>query len=85
MFIKYFFDVLGNCSDEGWVMPWTKVPGSSPVVTASVKAKRDDSGQFVPVIHLTWSQLPDSKADDVQLFKTTIFKNNQIISVKLLF
>lgn len=73
MFIKCFFDVLGNCSDEGWVTPWAKVP-CSPDVTANVKAKRDDSGQFVPVINLRWSQLPDGKADDVQLFKTTIFK-----------
>lgn len=61
MFIKYFFDVLGNCSDEVWMKPWTEVPGSSRDVTANVKAKRDDSGQFAPVIHLSWSQLPDSK------------------------
>lgn len=86
MFIKYLFDVLGNCSDEDWKMPRYEAPGGVPSVTTNVKAKRDDSGQFVPIINLTWIQLSDSKADDVQLCsKPQYLKNNQIISVKLFF
>ncbi|XP_067292073.1 interleukin-17 receptor A isoform X2 [Pseudorasbora parva] len=50
---------VGNCSDEGWVMPSDKAP-CSPDVTANVKAKRDDSGQFAPIINLTWSQNSDA-------------------------
>jgi len=65
-------------------MPRYEAPRSPLVNPLNVTAKRDDSGQFVPIIYLTWIQLPDSKADNI--FKTTIFKkNNQIISVKLLF
>lgn len=85
MFIKYFFYVLVNCSEEDWKIPRNEAP-HSPIVTANVTVKKDESGQFVPVINLTWIQLPDSKADDVQLCSLLQYlKNNQIISVKLLF
>lgn len=74
MFINYFFNVLVNCSEEDWKIPRYEAP-HAPAVTANVTAKRDESGQFVPVINLTWIQLPDSKADDVTaMFITTIFK-----------
>jgi len=53
-------------------MPRYEAPRSPLVNLLNVKAKRDDSGQFVPIIYLTWIQLPDSKADNI--FKTTIFK-----------
>ncbi|KTG33319.1 hypothetical protein cypCar_00001426 [Cyprinus carpio] len=49
----------GNCSDEGWVVPRSDAPGF-PIVTAEIAAKRDDSGQFAPVLFITWRQLPDS-------------------------
>ncbi|XP_016117788.1 interleukin-17 receptor A-like [Sinocyclocheilus grahami] len=49
---------VGNCSDEGWVVPRYDAPGF-PIVTAKVAAKRDDSGQFAPVLFITWRQLPD--------------------------
>lgn len=52
--------VLGNCSDEGWVVPRSDAPGF-PIVTAEIAANRDDSGQFAPVLFITWRQLPDSK------------------------
>ncbi|XP_067235404.1 interleukin-17 receptor A [Chanodichthys erythropterus] len=78
---------VGNCSDEGWVKPWTEVPGSSREVTANVKAKRDDSGQFAPVIHLSWSQLPDSsiyvlKGTEVRVVEMA---TNQSICVRYIF
>ncbi|XP_051975341.1 interleukin-17 receptor A [Xyrauchen texanus] len=50
---------LGNCSDEGWVMPRYEVPGSPGVTSTKVTAYKDKSGQFVPILNLTWSQLPD--------------------------
>uniref|UniRef100_A0A9J7WWF6 SEFIR domain-containing protein n=2 Tax=Cyprinus carpio TaxID=7962 RepID=A0A9J7WWF6_CYPCA len=50
---------VGNCSDEGWVVPRSDAPGF-PIVTAEIAAKRDDSGQFAPVLFITWRQLPDS-------------------------
>jgi len=53
-------------------MPRYEAPRSPLVNPLNVTAKRDDSGQFVPIIYLTWIQLPDSKADNI--FKTTIFK-----------
>ncbi len=53
--------VLGNCSDEGWVVPTYSAPGF-PDVTAKIASKKDDSGQFAPVLYITWSQLPDGKS-----------------------
>ncbi|XP_026094800.1 interleukin-17 receptor A-like [Carassius auratus] len=50
---------VGNCSDEGWVVPRYHAPGF-PDVTAKIEAKRDDTGQFAPFLLITWSQLPDS-------------------------
>lgn len=52
--------ILGNCSDEGWVVPRYHAPGF-PDVTAKIEAKRDDTRQFAPFLLITWSQLPDSK------------------------
>ncbi|XP_059392095.1 interleukin-17 receptor A [Carassius carassius] len=51
--------VLGNCSDQGWVVPRDKAPRSPNVTEKKVAAKKDDSGQFVPVLYITWSQFPD--------------------------
>ncbi|XP_052454420.1 interleukin-17 receptor A [Carassius gibelio] len=51
--------VLGNCSDEGWVVPRDKAPRSPDVTEKKVAAKKDDSGQFAPVLYITWSQFPD--------------------------
>ncbi|XP_051545876.1 interleukin-17 receptor A [Myxocyprinus asiaticus] len=50
---------VGNCSDEGWVMPRYTVPGFPQVTSTKVTAYKDKSGQFVPILNLTWSQLPD--------------------------
>lgn len=66
-------------------MPRCNAPGL-PDVTTKITSKKDDSGQFAPVLYITWSQLPDGKtymithsyAQDYKLFK-----NNQIISCKL--
>ncbi|KAK7117645.1 hypothetical protein R3I94_023015 [Phoxinus phoxinus] len=77
---------LGNCSDEDWKMPRNKVPGS-PQCTANVKAKRDESGQFVPIINLTWIQLPDSgifslKGTEVRVVETA---TNHSVCVRYIF
>ncbi|XP_073799206.1 interleukin-17 receptor A isoform X2 [Danio rerio] len=50
----------GNCSDEGLVVQVSEAPGS-PVVTANIGGKEEESGLFVPIIDLRWSQLPDSR------------------------
>uniref|UniRef100_A0A8C2DQ09 SEFIR domain-containing protein n=1 Tax=Cyprinus carpio TaxID=7962 RepID=A0A8C2DQ09_CYPCA len=50
---------VGNCSDEGLVVPRYNAP-RLPNVTAKIAAKKDDSGQFAPVLNITWNQLPDA-------------------------
>ncbi|TRY56107.1 hypothetical protein DNTS_015240, partial [Danionella cerebrum] len=49
--------LIGNCSGEGSVAPSSETPGP-PDVHAKITAREDDSGQFVPIIDLRWSQLP---------------------------
>lgn len=63
--------VLGNCSDEGLVVPRYNAP-RLPNVTAKVAAKKDDSGQFAPVLNITWNQLPDGKTDMIT-YRTIIY------------
>ncbi|KAK2867247.1 hypothetical protein Q8A67_025364 [Cirrhinus molitorella] len=48
-----------NCTDKGWIVPRIDAPGLIEKLTAKVTAKRDNSGQFAPVLNITWSQLSD--------------------------
>ncbi|KAF4095147.1 hypothetical protein G5714_024225 [Onychostoma macrolepis] len=50
---------VGNFSDEGWVVPRYNAPRFADVTAAKVAAKKDDSGQFAPVLYIIWRQLPD--------------------------
>ncbi|XP_057185541.1 interleukin-17 receptor A isoform X1 [Triplophysa rosa] len=50
---------VGNCSNEGWVMSRVNAPRSPQSVTSKVTAKKDQGGQYAPVLQLTWSQSPD--------------------------
>ncbi|XP_055048697.2 interleukin-17 receptor A [Misgurnus anguillicaudatus] len=52
--------ITGNCSDEGWMMPRVKTPVSPQDINSNVRVKKDKSGRYAPVLHLTWSQSPDS-------------------------
>ncbi|XP_073687502.1 interleukin-17 receptor A [Garra rufa] len=42
------------------MVPKTDAPGR-PYVTAEVAAKRDNRGQFAPVLNIIWRQLPDGR------------------------